>query len=93
MTVAEHESEFKHITHISYFTLLGELLGVYYENFGENWPCYNSSALQKLGFAMPETCENWLCLVNSCIYYVYQTCEIYQVLPYSKLQGSLKSNE
>ena len=32
---------------------------------------------------MPEICENWLSLVNSCIYYSLQTCEIYQVLPYS----------
>ena len=29
---------------------------------------------------MPETCENWLDLVNSCVYYA---CEIYQVPPYS----------
>ena len=34
-------------------------------------------------FAMPETCENRLGLVNSCIYYAQQTCETYQVLPYS----------
>ena len=32
---------------------------------------------------MPETCENWLGLVNSCVYYGSQTREIYQVLPYS----------
>ena len=32
---------------------------------------------------MPETCENWLGLVNSCLYYVHQTYEIYQALPYS----------
>ena len=34
---------------------------------------------------MPETCENWLGLVNSCVYYVRQseTHEIYQVLLYS----------
>ena len=25
--------------------------------------------------------ENWLVLVNSCIYYAHQTHEIYQVLP------------
>ena len=29
---------------------------------------------------MPETCENWLGLANSCVYYVRQTHEIYQVL-------------
>ena len=40
--------------------------------------------LKKSGqFAMPETCENWLCLVNSHIYCVCQTYEIYQILPYS----------
>ena len=32
---------------------------------------------------MPETCENWPGLVNSCIYYAHQTHEIYQVLPSS----------
>ena len=32
---------------------------------------------------MPETCENWLSLVNICNYYTCQTCEICQVLPYS----------
>ena len=32
---------------------------------------------------MPETCENWFDLINSCIYYAHQTHEIYLVLPYS----------
>ena len=32
---------------------------------------------------MHKTCENWLGLVNSCVHYAYQTCDIYQVLPYS----------
>ena len=32
---------------------------------------------------MPNTCENCLSLVNSCIYYARQTHGIYQVLPYS----------
>ena len=34
-------------------------------------------------FTMPETCENWLGLVNSYVYSTRQTREIYQVLPYS----------
>ena len=29
---------------------------------------------------MPETCEIWLSLVNSCLYYARQTGEIYRVL-------------
>ena len=32
---------------------------------------------------MPKTCENWLGLVNSIVYYARQTRVIYQVLPYS----------
>ena len=31
---------------------------------------------------MPNTCENWLGYVNSCMYYAQQTHGIYQVLPY-----------
>ena len=31
-------------------------------------------------FATPVTCENWFELVNSCVYYVHQTHEIYQIL-------------
>ena len=34
-------------------------------------------------FAVSETCENWLDLINSCIYYARQTRGIYQVLPYA----------
>ena len=33
-------------------------------------------------FVIPQTCENWLGLVNSCIYYVHQTHEIFELLPY-----------
>ena len=46
---------------------------------------------------MPETCGNRLGLVNSSVYYVRQTREIYQALPYSvdsKTPGELwKSTE
>ena len=39
---------------------------------------------QKLGqFAMLETFENWLGLVNNCVYYAHQAGETYQLLPYS----------
>ena len=31
-------------------------------------------------FAKPDTCENWLGLVKSCVYYAHQTHEIYQLL-------------
>ena len=32
---------------------------------------------------MPETCENYLGLVNRCVKYAHQTRKICQVLPYS----------
>ena len=32
---------------------------------------------------MFETCEYWLGFIDCCIYYARQTCEIYQLLPYS----------
>ena len=32
---------------------------------------------------MSKTCQNWLGLVNNCIYYACHTYEIYQVLSYS----------
>ena len=31
--------------HISELALTGELWGVYYGDFGENWPRYNGTAL------------------------------------------------
>ena len=31
---------------------------------------------------MLKTCENWLSLANSCVYYARQTREIHQELPY-----------
>ena len=34
-------------------------------------------------FGVPDTCENWLGLANSCAYYAWQPHEIYQVLSYS----------
>ena len=43
-----------------------------------NKPCKKAGQ-----FAMPETCENWLGLLNSCVYCAHPTCEIYQVLHYS----------
>ena len=42
-----------------------------------------SQCLKLRQFAMPETCENWLGLVHSWVYYARQTPKIDQVLPYS----------
>ena len=56
-----------------------------------------STVLKLRQFAMPETCENWLVLVNSCVYYARHTRETYQALAwFSGFQSSrdaLKSTE
>ena len=46
------------------------------------WDKY-STVLKLWQFVMTETYESWLSLENSCIYYVRQNHEIYQVLPYT----------
>ena len=51
MTAKEHKSDFKSITDTPNLALSGELWGVYYENFEEYWPHYNSTA-QYNGTAM-----------------------------------------
>ena len=45
MTATEHKSYFKLTTDTPYLSLTGELWGVYYDNFKENWPRYNGTAL------------------------------------------------
>ena len=45
MTTTEHKSDFKLTTDTPYLALTGEVWGVYYENFEENWPHYNGTAL------------------------------------------------
>ena len=46
--------------------------------------------------AIPGTCENWLDLVNSFVYYARQSRKIDQVMPYSvafKAPRALESTE
>ena len=45
MTATECKSDFILTTDTPYLTLTGELWGVYYENFEENGPHYNDTAL------------------------------------------------
>ena len=45
VTDTEHKSEFVITKDTRYFTLTGTLCGVHCENFGENWPRYNSTTL------------------------------------------------
>ena len=46
--------------------------------------CSHGIPVLKSGqFAMLKTCENWLSLVNSYVYYAHQILKIYYVLPYT----------
>ena len=45
MTAPERKSDFKLTTDTPYLSIMGKLWGVYYEDFEENWPCYNGTAL------------------------------------------------
>ena len=45
MIEVEYKSEFVSAKDTPYLALTGELWGVFCEDFGENWPCYNGTAL------------------------------------------------
>ena len=45
ITVLETESDIRITTDTPYLALTGELRGVYFKDFGENWPRYNGTAL------------------------------------------------
>ena len=45
MTAAERVSDFNLITYTPHLALTGELWGIYCEDYGENWPRYNGTAL------------------------------------------------
>ena len=45
VTEAEYKSEFEHTKDTPYFALTGEIWGVFCEDFEENWPRYNGTAL------------------------------------------------
>ena len=42
--------------HTPYLALTGELWGEFYENFGENWPCHNDTALYMEVIAFDNSC-------------------------------------
>ena len=45
MTATKRKSDFEPTTDTPYLVLTDELWGVCYENFEENWPCYDGTAL------------------------------------------------
>ena len=61
MTAGESRSGFKLITDTPYLALTGELWGVYYESYEENWPRCNGTALY---FQVSVVFSTWGTLVN-----------------------------
>ena len=47
---AEHKSELSSTENTPYLALTGKLWVVYCEDFRENWPCYNGTALYLLRY-------------------------------------------
>ena len=45
LTETEYELEFEYMKDTQYLALTGELWGVFREDFGENWPGYDGTAL------------------------------------------------
>ena len=45
MTLAEYKSDFETTKHAPYLALVGELWGVFGDDFGENIPRYNRTTL------------------------------------------------
>ena len=45
MTMVEHKSNIRLTKDTPYLALKGELWDIFYENFGENLPCFNGTAL------------------------------------------------
>ena len=41
----ESESDIRITTDTAYLALMGKLWGIFCEDFGENWSCYNGTAL------------------------------------------------
>ena len=64
-----------------------ENVSIWWRHHEDRWMITRHSFLGQCSkleqFAVPETCGNWLGLVNSCIKYARQTHDIYLVLPYS----------
>ena len=60
MTAVERKPDFKLTIDTTYLTLTGELWGVYCEDWGENWPRYNDTALYLGNVAVKyQVCAVW----------------------------------
>ena len=61
--MAESGSDIRITIDTSYLALTGELSVVYCKDFGENWPCYNGTALYKASIV--SSSEDTLMFINS----------------------------
>ena len=56
MTMAERKSNIRLTKDTPYLALMGELWGVFSEDFEENWWLYNSTALYFMRYILSEEC-------------------------------------
>ena len=69
LSETEYKSQCQITNHTSYLALTGELWGVFCENLGEYWPCYNSTALYG-HHKSDRACYPWLWIpVNAAVWY------------------------
>ena len=69
----ESESDIKITTDISYLTLTGELWGDCCEDFGENWPHYNSTTVYLV--------EYWSCYNSFILYFAILPATLFALRP------------
>ena len=82
MTAAERKSDIKLKTGTPYLALTGELWGVNYENFEENWPRYNGTALYfcKIKIFQMEISRNGALVTPNPEKYMQINCIVHQEL-------------
>ena len=71
MATAEHKSDIELPEDIPYLALTGELLGVFSEDLGENWPRYKGTArdiyeIVQSGNELASRNELWFCTQKNC---------------------------
>ena len=74
MAYSEYKSEFGSTKYTPYLALRGELWGAFCEDFGENWPIYNNTALYMTlgqGKSKSDLCSTWVLFTRASSYKPY----------------------
>ena len=82
ITVAESESDIIITTVTPYLALSGELWGIYCEDFGENWPHYNSTPLYYVMIYWTMRWKHWTVFVYVFMNFTVHHCLIFIFIYY-----------